>query len=56
MTSWGSTLAPIVDKMVETRLTWFGHIERRPVDSVVKRVDQMEGGQITRGRGKLEKL
>lgn len=22
---------------------WFGHVERRPVDSVVKRVDPMEG-------------
>jgi len=47
-------VAPIVEKMVETRLRWFGHVERRPVDSVVKRVDQMEGGQITRGRGDLE--
>jgi len=29
-------LAPIVEKMVETRLKWFGHIERRPVDFVVR--------------------
>jgi len=26
-------------KMVEARLRWFGHVERRPMDSVVKRGD-----------------
>jgi len=41
-------VAPIVEKMVETRLRWFGHVERRSIDSVVRRVDQMEGSQITR--------
>jgi hypothetical protein len=29
-------VAPIVEMMVETRLRWFGHVERRPVDSVVR--------------------
>jgi hypothetical protein len=43
---WG--VAPIVEKMVENRLRWFGHVERRPVDSVVRRVGQMEDSQITR--------
>ncbi|KAL5141766.1 Metal tolerance protein 6 [Glycine soja] len=38
-------VAPIVEKMVENRLKWFGHVERRPVDSVVRRVDQMERRQ-----------
>jgi len=28
--------------MVENRLRWFEHAERRPVDVVVRRVDQME--------------
>jgi len=28
--------------MVETRLRWFVHVERIPVDSVVTRVDQMD--------------
>jgi hypothetical protein len=31
-------VAPIVEKMVETRFRWFGHVERRHVDSVVRRV------------------
>ena len=35
-------VAPIVEKLVENRLRWFGHLERRPVDAVVRRVDQME--------------
>ena len=38
--------------MVEVRLRWFGHVERRLVDSLVKRVDLMEGNQTTRERGR----
>ncbi|RZB42710.1 26S proteasome regulatory subunit 6A-like [Glycine soja] len=48
-------VAPIVEKMVENRLRWFGHVERRPVDSVVRRVDQMERRQPIRGRGRPKK-
>ncbi|KAL5164394.1 hypothetical protein HKD37_18G049725 [Glycine soja] len=48
-------VAPIVEKMVENRLRWFGHVERRPVDSVVRRVDQMEGRQTIQGRGRPKK-
>jgi len=36
--------------MVETRFRWFVHVERRPMDYVVRRVDQVKGSQITRGR------
>jgi len=35
-------VAPIVEKKVENRLRWFGHVERRPIDYVVRRTDQME--------------
>jgi hypothetical protein len=41
--------------MVKTRIRWFGHVERRPVDFEVRRVDKMEGSQITRGRGRRRK-
>ena len=37
---------------MENRHRWFGHVERRPV---VKRIDQMEDSQITRGRGRPRK-
>ncbi|KAH1227434.1 Myosin-11 [Glycine max] len=48
-------VTPIVEKMVENRLRWFGHVERKPVDSVVRRVDQMERRQTIRGRGRPKK-
>lgn len=31
-------VTPKVEKMVENRLMWFGHVERRRVDYVVRRV------------------
>ena len=41
--------------MVKKGLRWFGHVERRPLDFVVRRVDHMEDCHITRGRGKPRK-
>ena len=35
--------------------TGFGHVERRPVDAVVRRVDQMEESWVKRGRGRPRK-
>ena len=49
-------VSPIIEKMVETRRMWFGHIERRHVDYVVSRIDHMVGSQITRGRARSRKL
>ena len=40
---------------MENILRWFGHVERRPVDSVVRTVDQMERRQTIRGRGRPKK-
>jgi len=48
-------VAPIVEKLVENRLRWFGHVERRLVDAMVRRVDQMEESQVKRGRGRPKK-
>jgi len=36
--------------LVENRLRGFEHVERRPVDAIVRRVDQMEGSQVKRGK------
>jgi len=41
--------------MVETRLRWCAHVERRPTDSVVRRVNHMEDSQLTKGRGRPRK-
>jgi len=43
-------VAPVVEKLVENRHRWFGHVEKRPVDVAVRRVDQMKKSQIKRGR------
>ena len=43
-------VAPIIEKLVENRLRWFGHVERRPVEAVVRRV-----GHVKRGRGRPKK-
>jgi hypothetical protein len=48
-------VTPKVEKMVENRLRWFGHVEIRLVDFVINRVDHMEDNQITRGRGRPKK-
>ena len=44
-----------VEKLVENRLRWFGHVERRLVDAVVRKVDQMEESRVKRGRGRTGK-
>lgn len=48
-------IVPIVEKMVENRLRWFGQVERRPGDFVARRVDKMERSQTIRGRGRPRK-
>jgi hypothetical protein len=48
-------VAPIGEKLVENRLRWFGHVERRPVDVIVRRVYQMEESQVRSGRGRPRK-
>ena len=34
-------VASVVDKMVESHLRWFEHVQRRELDETVKIVDQM---------------
>ncbi|KAI5440135.1 hypothetical protein KIW84_025471, partial [Lathyrus oleraceus] len=48
-------VTPIIEKTVENRLRWFGHVERRHVDSLERRVNQMERSQTTTGRGRCRK-
>lgn len=53
--SWGSTFSS-KDGGMETRLWWFGHVGRRFMDSVVRRVDQMKCNRTARDRGIPKKL
>ena len=48
-------VVPIEEKMRETRLRWFGHVRRRPVDAPVRRVDEMEQVVRKRSRGRSKK-
>jgi hypothetical protein len=48
-------VAPIEEKMVESRLRWFGHVRRRPLEAPVRRVDQMADSPRVRGRGRPRK-
>ena len=33
-------VACIREKMVESRLRWFGHVQRRPLSALMRKVDQ----------------
>ena len=48
-------VTPIGDKMRESRLRWFGHVQRRPMTAPVRRSEtiQVEGARRNRGRPKL---
>ena len=48
-------VAPVVDKIRESRLRWFGHINRRPVDDPIRRVDALDMTQVKKGRGRPKK-
>jgi len=43
-------VAPIVEKLVENRLRWLGYVERRLIDVVVRKVDQMEESHVKKGK------
>jgi len=45
-------VAHIIEKVMKNR--WFEHIEKRPLDSIVRRVDL--NSHITRGRWWLKKI
>jgi len=50
-------VAPIEDKMRETRLRWFGHVKRRSVDGPVRSCERINTlvGKRGRGRGRPKK-
>jgi len=48
-------VAPIGDKMRESRLRWFGHVKRRNVDDPVRRCERINIPEGQRGRGRPKK-
>ena len=47
-------VALIEDKIRENRLWWFGHIQRRPLEALVKKSDLLIIYSNDRGRGRLK--
>ncbi|XP_054801848.1 E3 ubiquitin-protein ligase AIRP2-like isoform X2 [Prosopis cineraria] len=45
-------VTPIEEKMVENRLRWFGHVQRRPREAPVRRVEHITLSPTKRGRGR----
>ena len=43
-------VAPVKDKMRESRLRWFGHVNRRSVDSLVGRCERINVPKGKRGK------
>jgi len=48
-------IAPIEDKMRETRLRWFGHVKRRNDNTPVRRCEMISLLECRRGRGRPKK-
>ncbi|KAJ7957392.1 Retrovirus-related Pol polyprotein LINE-1 [Quillaja saponaria] len=47
-------VAPIEEKMKENRLRWFGHIQCRPIDAIVKKDDLVQVSGVRCGKGRLK--
>ena len=48
-------VAPIEDKMRESRLRWFGHVKRRSADAPVRRCEMVNIPEGKRRRGRPKK-
>jgi len=47
-------VAPVEDKMRQTRLRWFGHVKKRSVHAPVRRCEHINLMHCKRGRGRLK--
>ncbi|PUZ75050.1 hypothetical protein GQ55_1G117000 [Panicum hallii var. hallii] len=46
-------VAPIEEKLIQHRLRWFGHVQRRPPEAPVRSGVLKRGDNVKRGRGRL---
>lgn len=49
-------VTPIVEKMVESILRQFGHVERTLINFVIRKVNQIKRSQTTRDKGRPRKM
>ena len=47
-------VAPIEEKLVQHRLRWFGHVQRRPPETPVRSGMLSQDSNVKRGRGRLK--
>ena len=45
-------VAPIEEKLVQHRLRWFGHVQRRPLEAPVRSGILSQDSNVKRGRGR----
>ncbi|XP_070005739.1 uncharacterized protein [Nicotiana sylvestris] len=48
-------LAPVKDKLRESRLRWFRHVKRRDIAAPVKRSERLTVASLRKGRGRSKK-
>ncbi|PKA55758.1 ataxia telangiectasia mutated family protein [Apostasia shenzhenica] len=48
-------VAPIKDKLRESRLRWFGHLNHRPIEAPVRKIELLDFAHVQRGRGRPKK-
>ena len=44
-------VAPIEEKLVQHRLSWFGHVQRRPPEASVRSEERQRKTEVDLGRG-----
>ncbi|PKA52309.1 integrator complex subunit 11 [Apostasia shenzhenica] len=48
-------VAPIEDKLRESRLRWFEHLNRRPIEAPVRKIELLDFAHVQRGKGRPKK-